>query len=678
MSEAIPREPTREDYRDGRNPFGDLPATRPVGALANAEQQKSISEVQARMIIARSNPRDPRQCMDRILQDCTRQSLAEKGIYQYARGGSSISGPSIRLAEAIAQRWGNIASGIKELSRTDGYSECVAYAWDLESGYYDERQYQVRHWRDTRGGGYKITDERDIYELIANMGQRRKRAVLLTVIPGDVVEAATDQCEETLRVTADTSPDALSRVVDAFEQFGVTKAQLEKRCQCRFEAVRPAQIIQLRKIYTSIKDGMSEPADWFEAINGAWAAVEVQHVANPPPTPAAKRGRPPKPAAPTKEEWDNEAATAAADAKRNAVPGDGIPDDRWEVERQAAWDSAQQPVVVATQPTLDIQDPTPAQPTTAATGTFEAWLVDGEGNEIPDADGVLEAFTDPVAFARAYMDALANEFPGTLDLFRKANHDSLIAAQIASTEVARILAGPKPADVSDAPKAVMGNGTGAAVDPALVLPPAKATPAEFTSYMDRLKVVLAMEATPDWINRVVDANEATYGAFPPARRLAAKALVEAAQKAISPAPAKGVVQTAEALANGIILDLESLNTIAEVDAWKTAPVVIAELDRLRNADAWLYESVAAAERMERGRIAAAAHGPEVAPDDLQAKTIAIIAQVNDCAAKDQVVALGSVQNNVMLSATLARHAPSLWRTMRRAVQAKMATFGGAP
>jgi hypothetical protein len=305
---------------------------------------------------------------------------------------------------------------------------------------------------------------------------------------------------------------------------------------------------------------------------------------------------------------------------------------------------------------------------------FEAWLVDGEGNEIPDEDGVLEAFTDPVAFARAFKEAEANEFPGTLDLFRKANHDSLIAAQIASTEVARILA---PKDTGEgAPKAVMGNGTGAPIDPAFVMPPAKATPAEFTSYMERLKVVLAMEATPDWINRVVTANEATYSAFPPARRLAAKVLVEAAQKAISPPPPKSAVQTMELLATGIILDMEGFGTIAEMDTYKAYSGTIRDWDRLKAGDAWLYESVVAAERMERGRIAAAAHGPEVAPpmEKLRTDLGAMMEKIAVCTAKDQVAALGGVQDNVMLSATLARHAPAEWRTMRRAVQAKMATF----
>ena len=111
--------------------------------------------------------------------------------------------------------------------RSNGYSECVAYARDLETGYYDERQFQVKHWRDTKKGGYALTEERDIYEVIANMGQRRKRAVLLTVIPGDVADAAVRQCEETLQTHADTSPDAVRALLEAFLGFGVTKGQIE-------------------------------------------------------------------------------------------------------------------------------------------------------------------------------------------------------------------------------------------------------------------------------------------------------------------------------------------------------------------------------------------------------------------------------------------------------------------
>ena len=84
MSDA-PAAPKLSDFqaRDAANPFGgSMPVAQPVGALANAELQRSVAEVQARMIIARANPRDPRRAMDLILQDCTRPSLAKDALNQ--------------------------------------------------------------------------------------------------------------------------------------------------------------------------------------------------------------------------------------------------------------------------------------------------------------------------------------------------------------------------------------------------------------------------------------------------------------------------------------------------------------------------------------------------------------------------------------------------------------------
>lgn len=44
--------------------------------------------------------------MDRILKSCTRETLAQSAVYSYPRGGQSVEGPSIRLAETLAQEWG--------------------------------------------------------------------------------------------------------------------------------------------------------------------------------------------------------------------------------------------------------------------------------------------------------------------------------------------------------------------------------------------------------------------------------------------------------------------------------------------------------------------------------------------------------------------------------------------
>jgi len=250
------------------NPFaGAQVAARPSGsnAVANTDQQRAVAEVQAAMMIARMNPRDPIAAMDRILNACTRPTLADAAVYTYARGGSDVSGPSIRLAEAMAQSWGNMQFGIRELDQRNGESTVQAFAWDVETNTRREVTFQVPHIRYTRNGSKKLEDPRDIYEMVANQGARRLRACILSVIPGDVTEAAVAQCEVTMKTKADTGPEAMQKMVTAFEPFGVTKEQIEKRIQRRLDAIQPAQVVSLKKIYASLRDGMSAASDWFEA-----------------------------------------------------------------------------------------------------------------------------------------------------------------------------------------------------------------------------------------------------------------------------------------------------------------------------------------------------------------------------------------------------------------------------
>src|SRR5574343_475182 len=254
------------------NPFEStqiaVSTTKPSAtSLLDVSATREMAEVQASIVVAKKFPRNELECADRILIACQRPTLAETAIYAYSRGGSEISGPSIRLAEAIAQNWQNIQYGIRELDQRNGESTVEAYAWDLQTNTRQSKVFQVRHIRHTRKGRYDLEDPRDIYELVANQGARRLRACILGIIPGDVVEAAVKQCEETLRSSADTSPESIRKMVDAFATFGVSKEQVERRIQRRLESITPAQVIVLRKIYNSLKDGRSAPADWFEQVN---------------------------------------------------------------------------------------------------------------------------------------------------------------------------------------------------------------------------------------------------------------------------------------------------------------------------------------------------------------------------------------------------------------------------
>lgn len=239
-----------------------------AGRSVTAEMvtSRQTQEVQGQIVMAKKFPRDYVASRNRIMQACQRKGLAEKAMYEYPRGGTKVSGPSIRLAEALAQNWGNISFGIVELEQRPGESQVMAYAWDLETNTRQEKIFSVPHIRSTKKGNIPLTDPRDIYEMVANQGARRLRACILGIIPGDVVEDAVDQCSRTL-IEGEKKPlaDVIKEVSLYFQRdFNVSVEVLEKFIGCKAEAFSMNDCIRLRKTYNSIKDGMAKREEIFE------------------------------------------------------------------------------------------------------------------------------------------------------------------------------------------------------------------------------------------------------------------------------------------------------------------------------------------------------------------------------------------------------------------------------
>lgn len=237
---------------------------RSVGAELMASRE--AQEVQVAMVAAKRFPRDIYSSYNRIIQDCKRRTLAEKAMYEYPRGGQTVTGPSIHLARAIARSWGNLDSGFKVLEQNQKESTVMAYCWDLETNYRETKVFTVQHIRETKKGAYLLTDSRDIYEMIANQAARRERSCILSVIPQDVVDAAVGQCNATLQSEARmTKEDAIREIIRLFqEQYGVSKDMLEGYIGRKAEAFTNQSVIRLRGVYTAIKDGTASVEQYFD------------------------------------------------------------------------------------------------------------------------------------------------------------------------------------------------------------------------------------------------------------------------------------------------------------------------------------------------------------------------------------------------------------------------------
>lgn len=241
---------------------------------------RQAQEVQAAMVIAKRFPRDEVDSYNRIMQSCKRKSLAESAMYEYPRGGTKVTGPSIRLAESMAQNWGNLDFGITELEQKNGESQVMAYAWDLETNTRQVKIFSVPHVRSTKKGNVPLTDPRDIYEMVANQGARRLRSCILGIIPGDVVEAAVKECQKTL--ASGNEKPLIDRVRDGIrlfeEKFSVTQEMIEKYIGCKCEAFSENDMIRLNNVYRSLRDGMASREQYFDlpAPGTSEAGGEVQ------------------------------------------------------------------------------------------------------------------------------------------------------------------------------------------------------------------------------------------------------------------------------------------------------------------------------------------------------------------------------------------------------------------
>lgn len=332
------------------NPFersDAMPAHVNAGTVM-IEEQRAIAEVKGKLSVAKMFPRNEALAYQKVINACSRKAFAETATYAFPRGGKTVSGPSIRLAEVMAAAWGNIDYGMRELSRKDGVSEMEAYAWDLETNAISAQRFTVNHIRDKSEGGAKVSSERDIYELTANQASRRMRERIFAVIPADLIEAALRQCAQTIAGNSNEPiADRVRKMIGAFNKFGVTAQMLEKRLGRKLDAMLPDDIAEYTGIYNSIKDGLSSAGDWFGGEAPALSAPAAQE------QPATAN--------------DNDAAKKPASRGRKAKAEEPKPEDKpAETQPQEPAQEAAQQAPADTKPEAQAEAPALTQPPQAA------------------------------------------------------------------------------------------------------------------------------------------------------------------------------------------------------------------------------------------------------------------------------------------------------------------------
>ncbi len=357
MSQELVTQSHGGDYPFAQHANNNLPSAANSGAVS-VEQSRAIAEAQGQLVLAKRFPRDLNAAYAELMDACKLPALAQVAFYTLPRGKSSVTGPSIRLAEEIARVYGNFQYGHRELSRDDKKSEVEVYAWDMEKNNYSKRQITVMHVMDTKEGPRKLRDQKDIDDKIANVASKQVRGRILALVPKWLSEAAIIACRETLAGTNEVPiAERVRKMTQAFAKFGVTGKHLETFLGHGLDTVDRDELADLTGVHNAIRDG-AKIEDYFSEAENPEVKAAAEATAEKL-TQASKEGQQErkaqatKPAAarPAKKEEPKPADTPAPDANAAAAQDSNTMEENSNsVEEQNPEDPANSPAPDVVEP----------------------------------------------------------------------------------------------------------------------------------------------------------------------------------------------------------------------------------------------------------------------------------------------------------------------------------------
>ncbi|TAL46312.1 MAG: hypothetical protein EPN91_00505 [Salinibacterium sp.] len=300
-----------EDKRNGEDPknekalttvesFGTVERRQVVETASAAAAAQAQAAVQARYVMAMQRTRDFERVRVGLMKDCRRPSFAAVARFQKPVGRQKndkgqwedkhVEGWSIRFAEAALRHWGNtlidtsvmyddatkriVRATATDLETNTTYLKDVTILKQVERS--NSKYRTVLSERvNTRGDKVYVVEatEDEMFNKESALISKSIRQNGLRLIPGDLLDECLDVVLKTLADADAADPDAAKRkIIDGFAALGVGPEQLEAYLGHKLDLIVPAELSNLRGIYTAIRDN---EATWLEIMDRQGVAVTV-------------------------------------------------------------------------------------------------------------------------------------------------------------------------------------------------------------------------------------------------------------------------------------------------------------------------------------------------------------------------------------------------------------------
>jgi hypothetical protein len=241
-----------------------------TGVIARAELDVQIST-------AKAYPRDLKRTMDLAEQLATMdEETAQSCFYVLPRkekDGSKkeIKGGSIRLAEIVANAWGNIHAATRIVENDGRHITAEGIAWDLESNVKISMQNKIsiRFGEKEGKGGY--TANNDMQTVLANAASAKAlRNAIFKVVPKALVDRILQKAMIFAVGDQKTLHTKATEVVEKLVKMGINKELMLEYYECKgIGDITPDMLRQLIGVGTAIKEGHIKVDEVFKAEKDA-------------------------------------------------------------------------------------------------------------------------------------------------------------------------------------------------------------------------------------------------------------------------------------------------------------------------------------------------------------------------------------------------------------------------
>jgi hypothetical protein len=236
-----------------------------TGVIARAELDVQINT-------AKAYPRNPQTAMNYATQLATMdEATAQSCFYCLPRKEKDgtkkeIRGGSIRLAEIVANAWGNIHAATRIVENDGRHITAEGVAWDLENNVKMAMQNKVsiRFGEKDGKGGY--TANNDMQTVLSNAASAKAlRNAIFKVVPKALVDRVLEKAMIFAVGDQKTVSSKVAEVIDKLVKMGVDKQKiLDYYGHDSMSKITPDDFKSLIGVGTAIKEGHIKIEDVFD------------------------------------------------------------------------------------------------------------------------------------------------------------------------------------------------------------------------------------------------------------------------------------------------------------------------------------------------------------------------------------------------------------------------------